>query len=116
MGLSTLASSVYLYQPHAITTRGTCQRGHGALHDEAQRKIARVRARWHRAAGRDELVASGIDRSFLQSGLGHSVDLVCHDVGCALFGPLECRDLLWDNDEPVHVRVEAQILTIGSKS
>src|SRR5262249_25045549 len=32
----------------------------------------------------DELVAGGVTRAFYPHGLGHSLGLQCHDVGCAL--------------------------------
>src|SRR5256885_110678 len=35
----------------------------------------------------DELVSGGITRAFYPHGLGHSLGLQCHDVGCALRPP-----------------------------
>jgi Xaa-Pro aminopeptidase len=35
----------------------------------------------------EELVDSGITRAFYPNGLGHSLGLVCHDVGCGLTLP-----------------------------
>lgn len=58
------------------------------LHDRAHQHVA--------AALRDagivklseaEAVSSGITRAFFPHGLGHSLGLQCHDVGCALIKP-----------------------------
>ena len=35
----------------------------------------------------DEAVASGVTRAFFPHGLGHSLGLQCHDVGCAELKP-----------------------------
>jgi Xaa-Pro dipeptidase len=35
----------------------------------------------------DEAVANGVTRAFFPHGLGHSLGLQCHDVGCALIKP-----------------------------
>ncbi len=58
------------------------------LHDESHRQSAEVL----RAAGisrlpADELVARGVTRAFYPHGLGHSLGLQVHDVGCALQPP-----------------------------
>jgi len=58
------------------------------LHDESHRQVASIL----RDAGisrlpADELVARGITRAFYPHGLGHSLGLQCHDVGCALRPP-----------------------------
>jgi len=55
------------------------------LHDESHRQMADIL----RDAGisrlpPDELVARGVTRAFYPHGLGHSLGLQCHDVGCAL--------------------------------
>lgn len=59
-----------------------------ALHDESHRQVASIL----RDAGisrlpPDEIVARGITRAFYPHGLGHSLGLQCHDVGCALRPP-----------------------------
>lgn len=58
------------------------------LHDDSHRELARLM----RAVGisrlpEDELVSRGITRAFYPHGLGHSLGLQCHDVGCALQPP-----------------------------
>jgi Xaa-Pro dipeptidase len=55
------------------------------LHDDSHRQVAGIL----REAGvsrlpEDELVSRGITRAFYPHGLGHSLGLQCHDVGCAL--------------------------------
>jgi Xaa-Pro dipeptidase len=59
-----------------------------ALHNQAHREIAHALS----SAGIttlsvDEAVASGVTRAFFPHGLGHSLGLQCHDVGCALVKP-----------------------------
>ena len=58
------------------------------LHDESHRQVAGIL----RDAGisklpADELVSRGVTRAFYPHGLGHSLGLQCHDVGCALRPP-----------------------------
>ena len=56
--------------------------GDGALH-EAHRKLARVLKDVGVVKGSAEgAVASGLTRAFLPHGLGHSLGLQVHDVGC----------------------------------
>ena len=62
--------------------------GYETLHEAAHRYIADVL----RNAGvvkvsTDEAVSAGITRAFFPHGLGHSLGLQCHDVGCALIKP-----------------------------
>src|SRR5229473_2346952 len=58
------------------------------LHDESHREAAEVlRAVGISRLSSDELVARGITRAFYPHGLGHSLGLQCHDVGCALRPP-----------------------------
>ena len=59
-----------------------------ALHDEAHRKVAGVlREAGVSTLSAEELVGAGVTRAFFPHGLGHSLGLVCHDVGCALLPP-----------------------------
>jgi Xaa-Pro dipeptidase len=58
------------------------------LHDESHRLVAGVlRDVGVAALSEDELVTRGITRAFFPHGLGHSLGLQCHDVGCALLKP-----------------------------
>ena len=59
-----------------------------ALHNEAHRDIALALS----SAGIvklsvDEAVSGGVTRAFFPHGLGHSLGLQCHNVGCALIKP-----------------------------
>jgi Xaa-Pro dipeptidase len=59
-----------------------------ALHEEAHRQVAAILSDLGIATvGADEVVASGLSRAFFPHGLGHSLGLVCHDVGCAEIKP-----------------------------
>jgi Xaa-Pro dipeptidase len=59
-----------------------------ALHEEAHREVARtLREVAVTTLSVDEAVASGLTRAFFPHGLGHSLGLQCHDVGCALVKP-----------------------------
>lgn len=58
------------------------------LHNECHELLAGVlREVGVARAPADELVASGATRAFLPHGLGHSLGLQTHDVGCALVKP-----------------------------
>jgi Xaa-Pro dipeptidase len=58
------------------------------LHDESHRQMAGVlRDAGISRLSADELVSRGITRAFYPHGLGHSLGLQCHDVGCALRPP-----------------------------
>jgi Xaa-Pro dipeptidase len=59
-----------------------------ALHEESHRQAsAIIRSLGLSRLSEDELVASGITRAFYPHGLGHSLGLQVHDVGCALLRP-----------------------------
>jgi Xaa-Pro dipeptidase len=58
------------------------------LHDESHRQVAGIlRDVGIASLSQDELVTRGITRAFYPHGLGHSLGLQCHDVGCALMKP-----------------------------
>ncbi len=58
------------------------------LHDASHREAAGVLRSAGLARGSDdELVARGVTRAFYPHGLGHSLGLQTHDVGCALRRP-----------------------------
>jgi Xaa-Pro dipeptidase len=58
------------------------------LHDESHRLLGDVmRAAGLLRCGVDEAVAAGVTRAFFPHGLGHSLGLQTHDVGCALRPP-----------------------------
>ena len=58
------------------------------LHDESHRQAAGVlRDVGISKLPADELVSRGVTRAFYPHGLGHSLGLQCHDVGCALRPP-----------------------------
>jgi Xaa-Pro dipeptidase len=62
--------------------------GYETLHEESHRNVATI---LHSAGvfkgSLDEAIAAGISRAFYPHGLGHSLGLQCHDVGCALVRP-----------------------------
>ena len=59
-----------------------------ALHEEAHRQVgASLREAGVTTLSVDEAVAGGVTRAFFPHGLGHSLGLQCHDVGCALIKP-----------------------------
>jgi len=58
------------------------------LHDESHRQVADVlREVGISRLPAEELVSRGVTRAFYPHGLGHSLGLQCHDVGCALRPP-----------------------------
>jgi Xaa-Pro dipeptidase len=59
-----------------------------ALHDRAHFEVARaLRTAGVTTVSDEQAVASGVTRAFFPHGLGHSLGLQCHDVGCALIKP-----------------------------
>jgi Xaa-Pro dipeptidase len=59
-----------------------------ALHDESHRQLASVlRDAGVVRASAEEAVATGVTRAFFPHGLGHSLGLQTHDVGCGLRVP-----------------------------
>jgi Xaa-Pro dipeptidase len=58
------------------------------LHEESHRQVAAILVQVGVAKGSpEEVMAAGVTRSFYPHGLGHSLGLQCHDVGCALVKP-----------------------------
>lgn len=65
------------------------------LHNESHELLAGVlRSVGVGAASESELVETGVTRKFLPHGLGHSLGLQTHDVGCALVRPDENNPFL----------------------
>lgn len=59
-----------------------------ALHDESHRQVSAILREAGVARGSvEEIDAQGISRAFYPHGLGHSLGLQTHDVGCALLKP-----------------------------
>lgn len=79
------------------------------LHNESHDLLARtLRETGIVKASEDELVSSGVTRKFLPHGLGHSLGLQTHDVGCAVTLP-ESRNPWLRNTSIVE---EGQVFTI----
>jgi Xaa-Pro dipeptidase len=58
------------------------------LHDESHRQVGAILREAGVVRGSvDEAVATGVTRAFYPHGLGHSLGLQTHDVGCALRAP-----------------------------
>jgi Xaa-Pro dipeptidase len=58
------------------------------LHDESHRQVAAILKESGIAKGSvDEIDGKGISRVFYPHGLGHSLGLQTHDVGCAVIAP-----------------------------
>ncbi len=58
------------------------------LHEEAHSAVAGVlRELGVSRLSTEELVSTGITRTFFPHGLGHALGLQCHDVGCAVIKP-----------------------------
>ena len=67
----------------ALCQSAALGRPYEELHDESHQRLAPVLRAAGVAKGSDaELVASGVTRKFLPHGLGHSLGLQTHDVGC----------------------------------
>jgi Xaa-Pro dipeptidase len=59
-----------------------------ALHDESHRQLGGIlRETGLLKTSGEEGVALGVTRAFYPHGLGHSLGLQCHDVGCATVKP-----------------------------
>jgi len=70
-------------------------RPYESLHDESHRLTAAVLLDCGLVRGSvDEIVASGVTRAFYPHGLGHSLGLQTHDVGCALRKPRDVNPYL----------------------
>src|SRR5438105_8430947 len=79
------------------------------LPDESHRQVAQIlRIVGISRLSVDELVKRGITRAFYPHGLGHSLGLQCHDVGCALRPPRADNPFLRNTS----VIAEGQVFTI----
>ena len=79
------------------------------LHEEAHRQVSDIlREVGIVKLSAEETVAAGISRAFFPHGLGHSLGLQCHDVGCALIKPKPENPYLRNTS----AIVEAQVFTI----
>ncbi len=80
-----------------------------SLHNRAHERLAPILRELGIARGSDaELVESGVTRKFLPHGLGHSLGLQTHDVGCAVVRP-EPRNPFLRNTSTVEV---GQVFTV----
>ena len=79
------------------------------LHDESHRQVSAILKECGVATGSaDEIDAKGISRAFYPHGLGHSLGLVTHDVGCASAKPRADNPFLRNTS----VIAEDQVFTI----
>jgi Xaa-Pro dipeptidase len=79
------------------------------LHDESHREVARVlRDVGIASLTEEELVGRGITRAFYPHGLGHSLGIQTHDVGCALVKPRADNPFLRNTS----IIAERQVFTI----
>jgi Xaa-Pro dipeptidase len=80
-----------------------------ALHDESHKQLCALLVEAGLAKGSlEELNATGVSRAFYPHGLGHSLGLVTHDVGCASTRPRADNPFL-RNTESI---AEGQVFTI----
>ena len=78
-------------------------RPYEALHDQAHVEIGRLLVELGLVrTSIDEAVTTGLTRAFLPHGLGHSLGLQCHDVGCAELKPRADNPFL-RNTSPIAV-------------
>jgi Xaa-Pro dipeptidase len=71
-----------------LVSHATIGRKYEELHDESHRRTAAILVEAGLARGSvEEIDAKGISRVFYPHGLGHSLGLQTHDVGCALVKP-----------------------------
>ena len=83
----SLVASVERFQKKLCTDVAVGNK-YEALHEEAHRQVgAALRDAGVTKLSVDEAVAGGVTRAFFPHGLGHSLGLQCHDVGCALVKP-----------------------------
>ncbi len=62
--------------------------GYEKLHEDSHRQVGDIlRAVGITKLSTEEILKKGITRAFYPHGLGHSLGLQCHDVGCALIKP-----------------------------
>lgn len=79
------------------------------LHDESHRQVSRILAETSLVkASPEEIDALGISRVFYPHGLGHSLGLQTHDVGCAVVKPKSNNPFL-RNTAPIAI---GQVFTI----
>lgn len=72
----------------ALCEAAVVGRPYESLHDEAHQRVSALLAEIGLVRlSADEIDASGISRAFLPHGLGHSLGLQTHDVGCATIAP-----------------------------
>ncbi|CAN5423100.1 Xaa-Pro dipeptidase [soil metagenome] len=71
-----------------LVAGATVGRKYESLHDESHREVSKILHDTKLVRlSIDEIDAKGISRAFYPHGLGHSLGLQCHDVGCATSKP-----------------------------